>query len=82
VHETTTLIARNFAKYSPILISSSRLFCDVIVSQSRVTKYAKSCGIISNRLTANLLRNLPVKKNENRLIFDRIMAMNLWPNFF
>ena len=62
VHETSTLIARNFAKYSPILISSSRLFSDVIVSQSRVTKYAKSCGIISNRLTANLLRNLPVKK--------------------
>ena len=33
-------------------------------------------------LTANLLRNLPVKKTVNRLRFDRIMVMSLWPNFF
>jgi len=31
--------------------------------------------------TANLLENLPVKKNENQLRIDRIMAMSLWPRF-
>jgi len=33
-------------------------------------------------LTANLLRNLPVKKKFNRSRFDRIMVMNLWPHFW
>ena len=33
-------------------------------------------------LSANLLRNLPVKKSfVNRLKFDRIMVMSLWPRF-
>jgi len=38
---------------------------------------------INNRFTENLPRNLPVKKNlANRLRFDRIVAMSLWPHFF
>jgi len=32
-------------------------------------------------LTANFMRNLPVKKNVNRLRFGRIMVMSLWPRF-
>jgi len=32
-------------------------------------------------LTANLPRNLPVKKIVNRLRFDRIMVMSPWPRF-
>jgi len=38
---------------------------------------------VINHATANLPRNLPVKKKiENRLRFDRIMAMSLLPHFF
>ena len=33
-------------------------------------------------LTTNLLRNLPVKNFVNRLRFDRIMVMSLWPVFW
>ena len=33
-------------------------------------------------LTANLPRNLTVKKIVNRLKFDRIMVMSLWPGFW
>jgi len=36
----------------------------------------------NNWFTANLPRNLPVKKIVNRLRFDRIMVMSLWPHFF
>jgi len=35
-------------------------------------------GIFNNQFTANLPRNLPVKKMKNRYRFDRIMAMSLW----
>ena len=39
--------------------------------------------LISVGLTANLPRNLPVKKNFlNRLRFDRIMVMSLWPTLY
>jgi len=33
-------------------------------------------------LTANLLRNIPVKKIVNRLRLDRVMAISRWPRFF
>ena len=33
-------------------------------------------------LTANLPRNLAVKKFANRLRFDTIMVMSLWPRVF
>jgi len=32
-------------------------------------------------LTTNLLRNFPVNKIANRLRFDGIMVMSLWPRF-
>ena len=34
-----------------------------------------------DHLTAILLRNIPVKFFNNRLRFDRIMVMSLWPRF-
>jgi len=47
-----------------------------------VVTYARCGWMFDIHLTANLLRNLPVKKIVNRLRFDRIMVMSLWPNFF
>jgi len=61
---------------------AKRLFCDINVSQGSVATYEKSGGIRNNRLTANLPRNVSVKKIENRLRFDKIMAVSLWLHFF
>ena len=38
------------------------MFSDINVSQSSVAKYAKGGGIFSNQFTANLARNLIVRK--------------------
>jgi len=38
-------------------------------------------GFSVNHFTADLPGYLPVKKNENQLSFDRIVAMSLWPHF-
>jgi len=54
-------------------------FADINVSQGSVATYAKCGGIFNMHLTANLLRNLSVKKIVNTLRFDRIMVMSLWP---
>jgi len=54
-------------------------FADIIVSQGSV---ARCGGMFNIILTANLPRNLPVKKIANRLRFDRIMVMSLWPRFW
>jgi len=40
------------------------------------------CFVLDNDFTSNLPRNLPVKKFENRLRFDKIMATSLWLQFF
>jgi len=37
-------------------------FADISVSQGSVATYARCSGMFNNHLTANLLRNLPVKK--------------------
>jgi len=43
---------------------------------------ARCGGICNNHFTTNLQRNFPLKiKLENRLRFDSIMAMSLWPHF-
>jgi len=47
-----------------------------------VATYARRHELVNNHFTANLPRNLSVKKVVNRLRFDRIMAMSLWPYFF
>jgi len=38
--------------------------------------------MFNTRLTANILRNLPVKKIVNRLSFHRIMVTSLWSRFW
>jgi len=43
--------------------------------------HARCGGIFSNHFTANLQGNLVSEKNENRLRFDRIMAMSFWSHF-
>jgi len=61
----------------------NRLFSDIInVSAGSVATCAKYGWIFTDNFTANLSRNLPVKKCENGLRFDRIVAMSLWPHFF
>jgi len=57
-------------------------FADVNVAQGNVATYARCGGIFNMDLTANLPRNLPIKKFVNRLRFDRIMVMTLWPRFW
>ena len=56
-------------------------FADINVSQGSVVTYARCGGILNMHLTANLSKNLPVKKFLNRLTFERIMIMSVWPRF-
>jgi len=57
-------------------------FADINVSQGRpiysVATCARCAGMFNIHLTANLPRNLPVKKTLKSLRFDRIMVMSLW----
>jgi len=109
------VLARHFAKYSPILIFftyrlSNQPFlvwllttpphlkyvgtltrnlwlmacsADTNVSQGSVATQARCGGIFNIRLTTNLPRNLAVKKIFlNRLRFDRITFVSVWPHFF
>jgi len=46
-------------------------FADINVSQGSVATYARCGGFVNMHLTANLPRNLPLKKIENRLTFDK-----------
>jgi len=57
-------------------------FANINVSQGSVATYATCGGIFNIHLTANLVKNLPVKKVVNRLRFDRIMVIDLWPRFW
>jgi len=57
-------------------------FADINVSQGNVATYARCGGIFNIHLTANLQRNLPVKNFLDRLRFDRIMVMSMWPRFW
>ena len=54
------------------------MFSDINVLHDSAT----TGGIFSNQFSANLPRNLLAKKFVNRLRFDRIIAMSLWPDFF
>ena len=56
-------------------------FAGINVSQGSVATYARCGGIFNTSLSPNLPRNLSVKKF-NRLRFDTIMVMSLWPHFF
>ena len=62
-----------YAATLPYNLTLMACFADINVSQGSVATYA-GCGEIFNiHLTANLIRNLPLKKFVNRLRFDRIM---------
>ena len=56
-------------------------FADINVLQGNVATYARCVGIFNTHLTANLPRNLPVKKIRKSVKIDRIMVMSLWPRF-
>jgi len=56
-------------------------FADIDVSQGSLATYARCDGIFNIHLIANLRRTLSVKFCKNRLRFDRIVIMSLWPTF-
>jgi len=56
-------------------------FADINVSQGSVATDARCGGIFNIHLTTNLPRNLPLNYFFNRLIFDRIIVVSLWPTF-
>ena len=65
----------------PYNLSLVACFTDINVSQGSVATYATCDGIFNIHLIANVLRNVTVNFF-NRLRFDRIMVMSLWPRFF
>jgi len=64
----------------PCNLSLMACFVDINVLQGSVVTYARCGGIFLVHLTPSLPRNLSVKFL-NRLRFDRIMVMSLWPPF-
>ena len=54
-------------------------FADINVSQGSVATYSRCGGIFNIHLTANLSRNLPVKKNLKSV--KNNIDMSLWPRF-
>jgi len=54
---------------------------DINVSQGSVATYPRYCTIFNIHLTATLPGNLPGRKFVNRLRFDRLVVMRLWPRF-
>ena len=56
-------------------------FVDIDVSQGSAATYARCGGIFNIRLTANLPKNLSVKKCKLKRFF-RIVAMSLSPHLF
>ena len=66
----------------PCNLSLLTCFDDINVSQGSVATYARRGGIFNMHFIANLSRNVRVKKIVNRLRFERIMVMSLWPRFW
>ena len=65
------------------LFIANRLFSNINVSQGiNAATYARCGGIFNELYNENSPGNLPVKIFfANRLRFDRITAMSLWPRF-
>jgi len=57
-------------------------FADINVLQGSVATRERCGGSFNIHLTANLPKKSSSEKNLNRLTFDRIMAMSLWPYLF
>jgi len=55
---------------------------EINVLQGSVATNARRGGIFDIHLTANLPRNLPVKKILESVRTDRIMVMSPWPCFW
>ena len=66
---------------TPCNFSLMACFADIKVSQGSVATCGRRDGTYNIYLTADLPSNLPVIFL-NRLRFDRIMVMSLWPRFF
>ena len=77
----TTPLRLKYVATLPCNLSLLACFADSNVSQGSLATYARCDGICSIHLTANLPKNLPVKKIVNPLRLDRIMVMSLWPRF-
>jgi len=83
---------KSLLKIPPHLVYAATLPCETLMSENErlsinyktvyVATYLNRGGVFNNDFTANLPRNLPVKRFENRLKFDRIMATSFWPHFF
>jgi len=85
-HRFTTVILSNLNRFRNIFtgrfLGKSALKWILKIPPHRAyVAHAKCGGIFNIHLTANLPRNLPVIFL-NRLRFDRIMVMSLWPRFF
>ena len=63
------------------LVCDCRLFSDINVPRCSVPTHMRCGGIFNKCFSANLLKNLTVKKNENRLKISRVTAMNLVSHF-
>jgi len=55
-------------------------FADINVSQGSVATYAR-CGVICNMHVTKFTKESSSEFFLNRLRFDRIMVMSLWPRF-
>jgi len=71
----TTPSHLKYAATVPCNLSLMDCFADINVSQCSVATHAR--WDFNMNLTANLLRNLPVKKFVNRLRFDRIVLVSV-----
>ena len=82
----TFFTARFLSKSPPHLKYAATLPCNLALmacfANINVSQGSARCGGTFNmHLTANLQRNLRVK-NVNRLKYDRVVVMSLWPRFW
>ena len=58
------------------------LFSDINISQGSVATFVRCGGIFNYNFVTNLLLSPPVKKNENRLAFGKVMDKSIEVPFF
>ena len=82
---TTTPHLKIICSYTVTLLCNLSLmscFANMDVSQGSVATYARWGWIFNIHLTANLPRIFQLISFWNRLRFERIMVVSLWPHFF
>jgi len=92
IHSAINLFLIRLLKTSPNLKYVATLPCNLslmacsaninVSPGGGVATYARCDATFNIHLTANLPRNLPVKRILHRLRFDRIMVVSLCPRFF